>query len=55
MKMPDESCRNCGNRLYDFLKCQQCGILYQEICFKCGKKLLPRYHNCIFFQKTITC
>ena len=51
--MPDESCRNCGHNLYDFLKCQECGMLYQEICLKCGKKSLLRYHNCLKLTKII--
>ena len=50
-KMPDSSCRNCGNNLYVFLKCVECRIIYQEICLKCGKKTLPKYHDCIVFQK----
>lgn len=54
--MPDESCRNCGNKLSDFLKCSECNVLYQEICLKCRVKSLPRYHNCEFFSKTsVTC
>lgn len=44
--MPDESCRRCGNSLYDHLKCLECHIIFQEICMKCGQKTLPKYHTC---------
>ena len=46
MKMPDESCRNCGNKLYFYIKCNGCRVIMQEICLKCGTKTLPRYHMC---------
>lgn len=46
MKMPDESCRKCGNPLYDHLKCSDCRRIFQEICMNCGQKTLPRYHTC---------
>lgn len=44
--MPDESCRKCGNPLYDHLKCAGCHMIFQEICMKCGQKTIPRYHTC---------
>ena len=52
-KMPDESCRNCGNSLYVLSKCKNCGIIFQEICLKCGKKPLPRIHYCITISQNI--
>lgn len=51
--MPDESCRNCGNSLYVLSKCKNCGIIFQEICLKCGKKPLPRIHYCITISQNI--
>lgn len=44
--MPDESCRKCGNSLYEHLKCSGCHMIFQEICMNCGQKTLPMYHTC---------
>lgn len=44
--MPDESCRKCGTKLRDYLKCNECNFLFQEICISCNNKTLPRFHNC---------
>ncbi len=44
--MPDESCRKCGNKLQNHLKCSSCNIVIQEICFECEQKTLLRFHGC---------
>ena len=44
IQLPDKSCRNCGDSLQIFLKCKECQIVEQEICFKCNKKTGIRYH-----------
>ncbi len=53
--MPDESCRKCGAMLYDFSKCNECRIIIQEICLKCGRKTLIKYHYCSIGQKISIC
>lgn len=49
--MPDESCRKCGSPLRNYLKCENCNILFQEICLNCNEPTLPRFHKC---KETIT-
>lgn len=44
--MPDESCRRCGSPLYVDKKCQNCRLIFQEICMSCGQKTLPKHHTC---------
>ena len=51
--VPDESCRKCGNSLYDHLKCMGCRMIFQEICMKCGQKTLPKYHTCELIDEKI--
>jgi rRNA maturation protein Nop10 len=53
--MPDESCRKCGEMLYVFSKCSECRIITREICLKCGRKTMIRYHCCSMMKKISIC
>jgi hypothetical protein len=42
--MPDESCRNCGGELEEYLKCKICKKITRYMCRKCARKTLLQYH-----------
>lgn len=42
--MPDESCRNCGGELEEYLKCNICKKITRYMCRKCNTKTLLQYH-----------
>ncbi len=44
--MPDESCRKCGTRLNEYVKCRDCNTVFQLICNSCNEKTIPRFHCC---------
>lgn len=45
--MPDESCRNCGVMLQEYLKCTKCKKPSQFLCRNCGRVTEHQFHiNC---------
>ena len=42
--MPDKICRTCGEELISYSQCFECKRPIQQICIKCGKKTIERFH-----------
>lgn len=42
--MPDESCRNCGGELEEYLKCKVCKKTTRYACRTCNRKTSFKYH-----------
>ncbi len=48
--MPDQICRTCGEELVGFSQCFECKRPIQQICIKCGKRTIERFHSRCFTQ-----
>lgn len=49
-KMPDKICRICGEELIGYSQCFECKRPIQQICIKCGKRTMERFHLRCFSQ-----
>jgi len=50
MKMPDESCRKCGELLTEYSICAKCRISNQLICKRCKMITLQQHHSLCFYD-----
>lgn len=53
--MPDESCRNCGGKLYENSKCSQCMKTTSMICNNCATCTQEQFHSiCMSYSSNQT-
>ncbi|KAF6247776.1 hypothetical protein C6990_04920 [Nitrosopumilus sp. b3] len=50
--MPDESCRNCGGKLYEHTKCSHCLKTNSMICKNCALCTREQFHSICMLKNT---